>query len=332
MGRIIRTREGFVIDSETGEVIDDKPFEFLEDLSWNSYTCFDEESVERIINSIVPGLVEILKLYLRKSLCSSRYNEIENVLQSLWGSSAANIVGKAIQRRLEEEIDVYEAKAYNLAGLPGLSMYRCFRKAGYEPQDIIKALSNVIQGSANNEAPLQMFLSKLFQEVRMCRRKTLVRWVSKPLKNQIDVSFAATVLNAEIRTIGRLKYITTKIDGFGVQITANKVDVSSKASEVENVLNVLSYLSRRLGVELSKPLPMVATIVIKLPFRVNINVLAAHENGEVQGKRAKITRKHYTILAYPTTVNIYAKLDGFLDKIESIVAEALPIICTYMEK
>jgi hypothetical protein len=42
MGRKVRVREGFVVD---------------------------EESVERIIDSVVPGLVALLRLLLKKSLC-----------------------------------------------------------------------------------------------------------------------------------------------------------------------------------------------------------------------------------------------------------------------
>ncbi|MEL9940823.1 MAG: hypothetical protein QW348_00285 [Ignisphaera sp.] len=330
MGRKIRTREGFLVDSETGEVVDESPLEFSDGVSWNVDACPDEEAVERIINSIVPGLVELLKLYLKRSLCGTSYSEIESVLSGIWGSDGAQIIGRILRKRLADEIDVHEARAYDLAGLAGLATYRCFRRIGREPQEIIKAIESVVQGYEGSSVTSSVYA--LIQEIRGCRGKTLVRWVSKPLRNQIDIAYASQTLGAEIKSIGKLQYITTKIHGLGVQITQNKVDVSSKASEVEKVVEVISYLSRRLGVELSKPIPLVATIVIKLPFKINIRALAYHEKGELQGSRAKIAREYYTLLAYPTTINIYAKLDGIIDKIESIVAEALPTVCTYIEQ
>lgn len=330
MGKKIRTREGFIVDSETGEVADETPLEFSSDVSWDAEFCPDEEAVERIINSVVPGLVELFKLYLRRSLCGVGFSEIESVLRGIWGSDGAQVIGRVIRRRLAEEVDVHEARAYDLAGLAGLAVYRCLRRIGHEPQEIIKAIENVSQG--HGTSPLDTIASSLIQEIRGCRGKALVRWASKPIRSQIDVAHASQVLGAEIKTIGKLQYITTKIHGLGVQITQNKVDISSKASEAEKVMGVTSYLSRRLGVELSKPIPLVATIVIKLPFKINLRALAQHEKGEIQGTRTKIARGGYTILAYPTTINIYAKLDGIIDKIESIATEALPTICTYIEK
>jgi hypothetical protein len=72
--------------------------------------------------------------------------------------------------------------------------------------------------------------------------------------------------------------------------------------------------------------------VIRLPFRIDIDLLANHENGEIQGSRVKISRERYTILAYQTTVNIYAKLGGNIDKIDTVVAEALPTVCIYIAR
>ena len=191
-------------------------------------------------------------------------------------------------------------------------------------------MSEVLQGVA--ETDLHKSIQFLLNEIRSCRRKAVVRWISRPLKNAIDIQFASKVLSAEIKTLGRLSYIVTKVDGVGVQITQTKIDLSSKADEVDKVVKALEYLSKRLGVELSKPIPVVATIIIKLPFKVNLNTLAFYERGENQVTRVKIEKESYTLLVYPSTLNIYAKLDGALDKIETIVVDALPTICTHIEK
>lgn len=183
-----------------------------------------------------------------------------------------------------------------------------------------------------SSSDLHRYVEDLLKEVRNCRKKAIVRWISKPLRNSIDIEYASRVLKADIKSLGKLSYIITKIGGLGVQITSSKVDISSRAYEYEKVLEVLAYLGRRLGVEFSKPIPIIATIVIRLPFRIDIDLLANHENGEIQGSRVKISRERYTILAYQTTVNIYAKLGGNIDKIDTVVAEALPMVCIYIAR
>jgi hypothetical protein len=331
MGRKVRTREGFIVDIDTGEVVDDEPLEFSDDIYWGLGSCPDERSVERFLNSVVPGLVAILKMYLRKELCRSSYNEVEKALERLWGADAVPILGSIFRRALREDIDVYEARAYDLAGLPGLTTYRCLRKAGYDSEDILKALDSYSY-SEKPGSDLHRYVEDLLKEVRNCRKKALVRWISKPLRNSIDIEYASRVLKADIKSLGKLSYITTKISNLGIQITSSKVDISSRAYEYEKVLEVLAYLGRRLGVEFSKPIPIIATIVIRLPFRIDIDLLANHENGEIQGSRVKISRERYTILAYQTTVNIYAKLGGNIDKIDTVVAEALPTVCIYIAR
>lgn len=327
MGKKVRTKEGFLVDRDTGEVIDDTPLEAYGDVFWGSTSCLDEEAVEKFINRLIPGLVAILKLYLRKKLCESSLDEIENVLKRLWGSEAYSILGNVFREALRNRVDVYEARVYDIAGLPGLTVFRCLRKTGYNPENILTVFE-----SENRGDRLGNLVYTLLNEVRNCRRNALIRWISRPLDDYIDIEYASTVLNSEIKSLGRLKYLVLKVDGLGVQITPNKVDISSKAFEYEKVLHVLTYLSRRLGVELSKPVPAIATIVVKLPFKVNIEILANHEKGEIQGSRAKIVKENYTLLVYPTTLNIYAKLNKNINRIDTVVAEALPTICTYIDK
>jgi hypothetical protein len=326
MGRKSRTREGFIVDSGSGEVIDDKPLESSGDVFWSRGLCADEERVEEIINSIVPGLVEVLKAYLRKRLCDASYTEVNEVLTMLWSGEASTIFRKVLSKRHRSTLSIHESKAFDLAGLAGLAVYRCLKSAGHGGELVVEVLAEVSRGVLRSE------LHNTVKEFRSCRRRALVRWISRPLGEPIDVEYASKALGAEVRTLGKLSYITAKVLGLGVQITSSKVDISSKADEPSRVVEVVEFLSRRLGVELSKPLPVVATIVIKLPFKANLSSLATYERGEHQGTRVKIERGNYTALVYPTTVNIYARLGGVLDKIESVVADLLPTLCTHIEK
>jgi hypothetical protein len=207
------------------------------------------------LDSVVPGLVAILKIYLRKELCRSSYNEVEKALERLWGADPVPILGSIFRRALKEDIDVYEARAYDLAGLPGLTTYRCLRKAGYDSEDILKALDSYSEKPGSD---LHRYVEDLLKEVRNCRKKALVRWISKPLRNSIDIEYASRVLKADIKSLGKLSYLTTKISSLGIQITSSKVDISSRAYEYEKVFEVLAYLGRRLGVEFSKPIPIIA--------------------------------------------------------------------------
>jgi len=330
MGRKIRSREGFIVDEDSGEVIDDSPLEASGDVFWSREFCTDEEKVEEIINSIVPGLVEVLKAYLRKRLCNASYNEVNSALSALWSSEAATIFRRVLSRRVHTMSSLYESKAFNLAGLAGLAVYRCLKRAGYGDDQAVEVLAEASRGTLESE--LHRVANAFLNEFKSCRKKALVRWISRPLREVIDVEYASQALGTEVRTLGKLNYVTTRVLGLGVQITSTKVDISSRADDVDRVVEVLQFLSRRLGVEFSKPLPAVATIIIKLPFKVNLRTLATYEGGEHQGTRVKLVRNNYTALVYPTTVNIYARLDGILDKIESIIADFLPTICAHIEK
>jgi hypothetical protein len=332
MGRKVRTSEGFVVDEESGEVVEE-PLESESADLWMQGLCVDEESVERIIDSMVPGLVALLRLLLKKSLCSISSAEARNAVASLWSAEALNIVQKAVIRKSMQQFglapSVFESRAFDLAGLPGLAVYRCLRGAGYGDEVAVKVLEDVIRGVI--EGDVHKDAKALLDEFRDCKARAVIRWVSRPLRGSIDVDFASQVLGARVRQLGNLKYVTARVMGLGVQITASKVDISSRANEVEKVTSVLEYLSRRLGVTLSKPMPMIGTAVFRLPFRVNLVALARHEGGEIQSNRVKIEREHYTALVYEQTFNMYIRLEGILDKIDSALAELLPMICTYAE-
>ncbi|MCC6017234.1 MAG: hypothetical protein LM582_09385 [Desulfurococcaceae archaeon] len=62
-----------------------------------------------------------------------------------------------------------------------------------------------------SSSDLHRYVEDLLNEVRNCRKKALVRWISKPLRNSIDIEYASRVLKADIKSLGKLSYITTKI-------------------------------------------------------------------------------------------------------------------------
>jgi len=172
----------------------------------------------------------------------------------------------------------------------------------------------------------------LFESLRNARLNTYVRWISKPLEEEIDLEYASRVLGTEIKIAKNVSYILTRVSELGVQITRTKIDISSKADDYQKVLSAIDYLSRRLGVILSKPMPMIATTVIRLPFKVNLNLLERFENAQRQGNRVKFSRGNWTALVYTSTVNLYINLQGNINRIDTNIVEVLPIICTYIEK
>lgn len=335
MARVVKTKEGLTVDEETGEVLDEFSMASTDNNSrdlGSERFCIDDEAVERLVSQIVPGLIHILKVYLKKSLCSSTYSEVEEALANLWGEGGAKLFESILKRRVQFiHMDAWDSRAYEISGLTGLAIFRCLKNAGFEPDIILDRLSGAVYGAEMGADPIYRIVVELLNTLKNLRRNALVRWVSKPLKGSIDLEFASQVLRADIKSIGKISYLVTKVRGVGVQLTQSKVDISAKASEYQKVLEALDYLYRRLGTEFSKPIPAVATIVVKLPFNVNLNALAAHEDGEHQGARVKIAGEGYTILVYRSTLNIYANLGGQLDRLDTIAVDAIPTVCTYME-
>ncbi|ADM28437.1 hypothetical protein Igag_1639 [Ignisphaera aggregans DSM 17230] len=349
--RVIRTREGTVVDSDTGEVIDDRPIDF-EHPEYRVYThddymrkshyepmvygysgerlCIDDRLAEELISILIPGLVEILKAYLRKSICRANIDEINRVFQSLWGSEGAEIVQSIIQKKLS--LSPYESRVHDVSGLLGLATFRCLKSAGFNEEKVFEAINSVVDGKTYRDEEIYSIVKALLESLRNARLDTYVRWVSKPLEEEIDLEYASRVLGTEIKIAKNVSYILTRVNELGVQITRTKIDISSKANDYQKVLSAIDYLSRRLGVTLSKPIPMIATTVIRLPFKINLNLLERFENAQRQGNRVKFSRGSWTALVYTSTVNLYINLQGNINRIDTDIVEVLPIVCTYIEK
>lgn len=346
-----KTSEGFIVDEESGEIVEDMSIDFehpeyrvynhedyyrrvhyapLEEPHNKNRLCIDDESAERTISQIIPGLVELLKVYLRKSLCNVDRNEIYSFLSSLWGVSGAEIVKNVIERKLS--MSLFESQAYDLAGLDGLTVFRCLKNAGINENKIIEAIKAYEEEIECKDSYTYTLVKNLLTSIKQGKQNALIRWIVKPINDDIDVEYAARVFNVEPKKLRNVIYIVAKVRGLGVQITSAKVDISSKVNEENQAIEIAEFLSRKLGVEFSKPIPMIATIVIKMPFRINLQMLSRFEKASLQGNRVKIASQGYTMLVYPSTINIYASLMGSLNRINIVLAQALPAICTYVGK
>ncbi|MEM1541365.1 MAG: hypothetical protein QW101_02425 [Ignisphaera sp.] len=346
----VRTPEGFIVDEESGEVLDDTAIDF-EHPEYRAYSyeeyqrkahyeplqkiyenrlCVDDGVAERIISQMIPGLVEILKVYLRKSLCSANRDEVYRFLSSLWGNVGAEIVRGVIERRLTMSLP--ESQAYDLAGLDGLTVFRCLKNTGLDENSVVEAIKSFVESSEPRDSYTYILVRDLFTSIRTGKQSALIRWISKPIDNAIDMDYAVRVFNVEPKKLRNVVYLVVKTRGLGVQITSTKIDISSRYGEESIVAEAVDYLSRRLGVELSKPLPMIATVIVKMPFKINLQTLSRFEKASSQGNRIKIMGQGYTALVYPSTVNMYVNLAGTLNRINVVLAQALPTICTYAEK
>lgn len=234
---------------------------------------------------------------------------------------------RVVESRLS--MSVGDAIAYDSAGFIGLIIYRCLRSAGFDENSILEALKNIESGRSV-KGGVYSFVEELRHTVTQSLDNVLIRWVSKP-SEAINLEFASKVLNTPIKRARRALQIVTKIDDIGVQITSRKIDISSEARDRKKVLDVLSKLSRRLGVELSAPQPMVATIVIRLPFEIDLENLKRLNNITKQGMRVKLEGSYWTALVFRKTINIYVNLQNNLDRCRSALAEALPSICKFIK-
>lgn len=328
--RAIRTPEGFDVDASSGEVLEDHPLDsghsdFSESVEALSYAssdspsvsniCMDEESVNRILDRILPGLVSILRNLLLGALCRN----------GSLSDTGLDVVRRVVEARLS--MSVGDAIAYDSGGFIGLIIYRCLREAGVNEDSILEVLKDIESGRTV-EDDVYRLVRNLYNSVIQSLDSALIRWVSRP-SEAIDLEFASRVLNAPVKRARRALQIVTKIDGLGVQITSRKIDVSSGAGDREKVLDVLSKLSRRLGVELSAPQPMVATVVVRLPFEIDLENLRKFDKAVKQGMRMKLEGSYWTALVFRKTVNVYVNLQSSLDRYRSALAEALPNICRF---
>ncbi len=141
----------------------------------------------------------------------------------------------------------------------------------------------------------------------------LARWIARPVGSSIDVQRAAKVFRVPVSR-GVIPQVIVEAAGLKVQITRSKLDVSARITEYSRVVRALSQVSRRLGVRLTDPQPATLTLILQLPYRVNIASLQPLERSNaypvvLQGaNRAKVVGRDYTAIVYTKTVNIYTRV------------------------
>jgi len=278
----------------------------------------DERLAEMIAEKLLPGIVEALR-----SILLGGYVVTQDIL-----SSIRSAVGRRVQA-----VDVFESQALNAAGIRGVLVYRCLRSAGIQGEEAARAVKEVLGGSIQGSelSGLKLFAKKLFDAVTEASSNALIRWISKSISGSIDLEHASRVLGAEVKRARRALQIVTRVSGLGVQITSSKIDVSSRIREYERVVEAVSELSRRLGVELSPPIPMVATVVLKLPSNVDLDIASRLGGMVLQGNRAKLVGGFWTALVFKRTVNVYVDLSGNLDRVDSALLDCIPRICAFIE-
>jgi len=343
--KVVRDPSGIEVDASTGEVLEDRPIDFehpeyrifdYQDYLERSHhhpmkekkaekralstslACGDEESINEILDRLLPGLVAVLRNLLLTSLCSTTQSS---------PAPGVDTLRRIIESRIS--MSAREAEAYDEGGFVGLLVYRCLRNAGANEEEVLNALR---RHAENAQVPnnLRVVVEGLKNSITRAFDGVLIRWISKPA-GDIDLEHASRVLGAPIKRARRALQIVTKVDGLGVQITSKKIDISSTIRDEKKVVEVLSKLSKRLGVELSSPIPMVATVVIKMPCEIDFDILKRFEPRAVfQGSRVKIEGDYWTALIFRKTINIYVDLRGNIGRFRSAVAEILPDVCRYI--
>ena len=97
----------------------------------------------------------------------------------------------------------------------------------------------------------------------------------------------------------------------------------------------MAKLSEMLGVKFYKLQPKVATIVLSLPFEVNLALLHRYHDEDLvvvrQGHRIKVAAKRWTMLVYPRTATIYTGLrtSNPEQEIELVLLQCTPLLCRY---
>ena len=279
LGVRVRTREGFIVDEETGLVIDDKPIDY----EHPEYRVFSHE----------------------------------DILKKVHYSPMGDIKKGISTEGLGESIAVKEL------GIKGLAIYRCLVNAGFNSNLVIDAIRK-LSTNAKGYGRVFKYALALKNSLSKAVRESLIRWNSKALV-PIDLRYASDRFKTPIAK-GKVPQIIIDINGSKVQITKSKIEIASKLYERDKVIDVVLKLRRLLGVELSEPKPKVATIVIDLPFKVALGMIA-RMGGIHQGYRVKVIGDFWSALVFNETINMYINLKGDLSRIELAVIQCLPKVC-----
>ncbi len=293
--RLVRTPEGFLVDEETGEVLEDKPID-CEHPEYRVYSYEDASRKEHYAPMERWSLFEELSI----------------------GDPPPQFL--ALRRSIDRES---EAIALRVGGYKGLAIYKCLRFMGCDKHTALYAVKKLVGGveGSGKWVSLAFRLGRVFDDATS---NALIRWVSYCHRGSLS--------DRDLQRLGELRRTKygyaafLELEGVSIQVMRRKIDISSRLYESEKVLRAIQRLSQLLGVDLTLPRPMVATIVIRPPFAVSLE-LAKLMGTAISSTRIKIARKFYTMLVFRRVVNIYAKLDGNLERIDEAVADSLPLIC-----
>jgi len=286
--RYVKTSEGFVVNEETGEVVDVDNI----DVEHPEYRVFDSEDMAR------------------KAHYAPMYRPIDSIL-----SLGDLPPGIALLRRCDRE---GEEKALEIGGVRGLVILKCLKNMGCDTYTALYAVEKAINGVEGSGRWVKL-AKQLLTCISEAESSALVRWAIYPSR-PIDLS----MVPGERRRTRYGLAVFLDIEGVRVQVMRNKIDVPGKLSEVD-VYRVVDRLRKILGIELGSPRPVVATIVMRPPFSIDLGAIGLL--GVRQGPRVKVVRSFYTALIFRKTVNIYAKLEGSIERVRYAILDLLPILC-----
>ena len=299
-GWMVDPETGMLIDPETGVVIDDSPLDLQPE-----FRAYDaEEFIQRDHYTPIEKPREPTKRERLESLVEKR------------GLPEDGEELKTIREEIGGYMLLGESQAIDLCGIRCLAAFRVLRWVlNTPPSTALDALRAAVYGDETGAPRKAVTLAK--RVVRLMDEAVdgaLARWIAYPVGTSIDVYRVAIVFAAPVRR-GVVRQVIVEAAGLKVQITRSKVDVSARLSERERVIRALSVVTRKLGVELTEPRPATVTLVLNLPYRVDVASLQALERRRdsrvrvvLQGaRRAKVTAARYTAIVYPRTVNIYTR-------------------------
>ncbi len=298
-GWVVDPHTGAVIDPETGIVLEDSPIDLQPE-----FRAYDADEI----------------------LARDHYTPVERPREPTKREQLEDLVerrglpeDREDLRIIREELGGYmllgESRAIDLCGVRCLAAFRVLRWVlNMTPATALDALRAAVYGDETGAPRRAVTLAKrVMRAMDEAVDNALARWIAYPVDTSIDVYKAGIVFAAAIRK-GVVRQVIVEAAGLKVQLTRSKVDVSARLVERDRVIRALSVITRKLGVELTEPKPATVTMVLSLPYQVNVASLQVLERSKgsvgvvLQGpRRAKVMASRYTAIVYPKTVNVYTR-------------------------
>lgn len=305
--RLVTTPEGFIVDAETGEVVEEVAIDYRPE-----YRVFSDEDRGKIHYApMKTGHVPKAETTLNMLKAGASPHDVE--LRDL----------KRISKYVGIPEEAGESRAFEVGGLRGLAIYRCLKNMGFRTVIALKAVELAFL-SGEGRGKVYSIAKSLKGSITKALSSAFIRWNSR-FKDPIDVDLLKKAFSKVVDG-GAAKQKIVIVNGIKVQVTASKVDISVRRFEEGKVYEVLDVISRKLGVELFKPVATTATITLRLPFMVFPKSIPGAVEGGLSS--AVIMAGWYKAMVYPKNLVIYVtKLRNDLSLLDFSIADCLPKVC-----